>query len=1026
MSVALVTASAGTGKTHFVVGEVVAALTETDAPVAPEHIVAVTYTRVAAAELQERIRRALMANGEVDLARRIQNARIGTVHAVCQGLVEDFAFELGLAPKLKTIDDRVAEQTLARVIQTQLTSAELARADELSRRMREMSGFPGHVKALVDHARKVGMAPEVLRYAGERGRARLSELLPAAKSAAAIEKDMLDATARYLQRSEDGQRPRGELPFDVRIAREVHDGLTQHAPTRWQAWLSLCTNYTIKAAAEQHVFHPQLSADLLEAHDLLFAIAARSLESYAETKRAWGVVDFVDQELHALTLLRRSDLRARLSESVDFVVVDELQDSSPQQLEVFRELSSLARRSIWVGDRKQSIYSFRGADPALMNEALAVDVTERVAPLTVSYRSRGDLVAVTSAVFEQAFARHDPEAGTANITSAAPRDDQELGPVLEWWQTAEQGDHYDGGTEATQHDAIASGVVSLLNDETARVRQPNLGAARRPRCGDICVLVRTNDVARKVASSLQAAGLAAQWRRFGLMGTVEARMVSAGLRLWIDGTDALAAAEIARVLVYPDDIDAVMQLLVPGPTGPAVCELALVKALVATARTHVHAGVVSAVDHVIEALQLGAWAARVNDTQQRQANLSAVRALAVRTVARLHAQGRGATIASFIARLVELSQQHDDDDDRQGSVVSVDAVTVTTWHGSKGLEWPIVVLAELAYRAPKSVFGLHVERGQGGEQWPRYWLSPYTRKQARLRVGLNDVLKASAEFRRADREVTAEELRLLYVAWTRARDRLVLAGTPDAFRRGILSVLGLSAPEGPVRWAGVDVRLAIRRLVREPLAPPQRRPTVDFAPPQQRIHAPASVQPSSSVGRGTVEAYAILGAPIVPRVAFDDDTGMRFGTCVHALLAVDRPTTPVKARLSCARQLLMAHRVDHIADETDLLAVADRLWAHLQAQWPAHHVQAEVPVSQRFANGTVVRGQIDLLLTTATDAIVIDHKTYALGVDDSLDKAPEFAGQLRMYAAAAGAALGRPVSATYVHMPLSALFALVR
>jgi superfamily I DNA/RNA helicase len=83
-------------------------------------------------------------------------------------------------------------------------------------------------------------------------------------------------------------------------------------------------------------------------------VLAKVLDFYQEYKRKWGVVDFVDQEV--LTL--------------DLVLVDEFQDTSPMQLAIFLKLASLAKKSIWVGDQKQVIYGFRDADPALMDAAI--------------------------------------------------------------------------------------------------------------------------------------------------------------------------------------------------------------------------------------------------------------------------------------------------------------------------------------------------------------------------------------------------------------------------------------------------------------------------------------------------------------------------------------------------------------------------------------------------------------------------------------------------------------------------------
>ena len=98
----------------------------------------------------------------------------------------------------------------------------------------------------------------------------------------------------------------------------------------------------------------------------VFSCAAAAVLAYEEYKRAWGLVDFVDQERLALELLGKPELEQQLRERLQTVFVDEFQDTSPLQLAVFVAMSRLAGSSVWVGDPKQSIYRFRQTDPDLI------------------------------------------------------------------------------------------------------------------------------------------------------------------------------------------------------------------------------------------------------------------------------------------------------------------------------------------------------------------------------------------------------------------------------------------------------------------------------------------------------------------------------------------------------------------------------------------------------------------------------------------------------------------------------------
>src|SRR5699024_3087496 len=102
---------------------------------------------------------------------------------------------------------------------------------------------------------------------------------------------------------------------------------------------------------------------------LIVDTAIDSLDAYEEHKNRLGVMDFVDQKVQALDLLRPNDpVRRSIASKYRLLAVDEFQDSSPIQLSIFIELAELVDEVVWVGDRKQAIYGFRGADPELMND----------------------------------------------------------------------------------------------------------------------------------------------------------------------------------------------------------------------------------------------------------------------------------------------------------------------------------------------------------------------------------------------------------------------------------------------------------------------------------------------------------------------------------------------------------------------------------------------------------------------------------------------------------------------------------
>ena len=99
----------------------------------------------------------------------------------------------------------------------------------------------------------------------------------------------------------------------------------------------------------------------------VFDIALQAIKEYDDYKKRRGLIDYIDMEIHVNQLLNHPVVQGVMTEELDLLMVDEFQDTSPIQLEIFLKLSKFAQVSVWVGDPKQSIYGFRGAEPALMH-----------------------------------------------------------------------------------------------------------------------------------------------------------------------------------------------------------------------------------------------------------------------------------------------------------------------------------------------------------------------------------------------------------------------------------------------------------------------------------------------------------------------------------------------------------------------------------------------------------------------------------------------------------------------------------
>ena len=155
--------------------------------------------------------------------------------------------------------------------------------------------------------------------------------------------------------------------------------------------------------AASHVELIDFQQDIQNFIAQIFDIAAEAIAEYDRFKKQRGLIDYTDMEVLVRQLLDDPSVKNVLESELDLLMVDEFQDTSPIQLDVFLKLSKIAKHSIWVGDPKQSIYGFRGAEPRLMQAVIEHVGIRDEDILKDSWRSRPDIVAATNAIFKKAF-----------------------------------------------------------------------------------------------------------------------------------------------------------------------------------------------------------------------------------------------------------------------------------------------------------------------------------------------------------------------------------------------------------------------------------------------------------------------------------------------------------------------------------------------------------------------------------------------------------------------------------------------
>jgi ATP-dependent helicase/nuclease subunit A len=1065
----LVSASAGSGKTYRLSHEVRRALTAHDEPLPPHSLVAVTYTTKAQAELTSRLRRDLIEQGHLARAESLPLAYLGTVHAVCLRLIKEFALDAGLSPSVDGLPQEAARRLLQESLEWALDATLRARVEALAATLElnldsqtKNVDWIKPVEQIMTLARNNRLAPETLTGMAERSWAEFYALLgPPLSDGASLERQLrtdIEAAIAAIERLADGQN-NTQTALDT--LKDAQRALSK-GRLPWSEWNKLAKLSPGKRAllhveavhitAEQYITHPQFHTDVRELCGLLFQVAQVGLTAYAHWKEQRGLVDYVDMIDRALSLLDVPEVQAELTARLKLLVVDEFQDSSPVQLALFSRVHALCGRSLWVGDRKQCIFEYAGADPSLMDAVnrWAAERSGHTEILQKNYRSRPELVDLVSALFSRAFAGHghNAEEVVTSPTRQNPVELAALAPVGVWWVDCQR-----------EVDSIAEGVCRLLAEPSSTPVWDRQAQCMRPlQAHDIVVLVATNSKAEALASALKRRGITSALARTGLMTTPEGTLLVAALRFLADPHDTLASAELEALLGFPEgDHQGWLSSRIAahankdhtrgGPVLQTLNELRRRASAMAPSE---------AVDLVMSALDFAKVAWRWPDHQQRLSNLDALRALVVKYEARATYLREAASLQGLLRYFEEskLKTKHQDEErasDEQHVVGQSNAVALSTYHKSKGLEWPVVVLANLDHNKPRELFDVHPDPDRDtfdaedplGQRWIRYWPWPLGLQRG---ATLRDRAADSAVGKKLSQRESRERVRLLYVGFTRARDHLILA-------------VG-KTKKGDVRSACLDELKDAHGPLLELPVPHDGSPTVRVRGEYTSRHEskcrvwtltgadgnaaiteqhsrrwytfesrlpgalPYVVNPSDAINAGMKlpTAQVVFSERFSRRMPFEAPAKSwdEVGTAVHSFLAADDDDLSESQRHSLGERILLATGLNESFAAPHLIAASDALRQFVAKRWPHAKWHREVPlegVLDTPDGARAVRGTIDLWLETAEGGIVIDHKSYPGASSEWHTQALKHAPQLFTYGLALRASNKR-VLGYFVHFAI--------
>jgi ATP-dependent exoDNAse (exonuclease V) beta subunit len=1053
----LVSASAGSGKTFRLTQEVAGAVSPGSAhAIELEGLVGVTYTKKAQAELEARIRRKLLQEGHSERSSQLPLALLGTVHGVSLRLLKEFAIDAGLSPEVDVIagndGQRLLRAALERALSPELRESLDALADEFQlgwdARISRYD-WVSPIDDIMTLARSNRIAPALLPEMGRRSTRTLRELLrPPAADGAALERTLERAIGLAIDQLTDAGDETKKTAETLALLGSCAQSL-QRGRLRWNQWAKLTRLdpakklqslvEPVREAAAAYETHPRFAAHLTELTERVFEAAQVGLAAYADWKAQRGLLDYVDMIDRALEVVSVPEVEAELRDRLRLLVVDEFQDTSPIQLALFMRIHALSGRSVWVGDRKQCIFEYAGADPTLMDSVAgwALQSGGQGERLEQNFRSRRELVELTSSLFTSAFVAQGYTAEEVATTAARPDHAglERLPAAGLWW------------LEGNEAEALALGIARLLEAPEQTPVLDRVTSALRPlRARDLAVLVYSNAEAAKLSLALKARGIASVLPRVGLLITPEGTLVSAALRFLVDARDTLASAELDALTGFsgrtPDEwlaarIQASTEKVDSATASTWRADLEGLRAQMPVLAP------AEALDRVLSVLDVAALAVLWPEPEQRLANLEALRALAAQYEERCDYQREAATVQGLLRYFEETQQeirQRDEEraTDEQQVASSAAAVTISTFHKAKGLEWPVVIVSSLDRARRRDAFDVTPESDREafdatdplGGRWIRYWPWPLAQQ---TRAPIADRAAASPFGRAVSDRDHRERVRLLYVAFTRPRDHLILA--VPLLKKGprtdwldelhddqgpLLTLPEPDAPNPEIAIRGLTARLAIsprtwrldaRATTEEPNPIPLPSKRYWFARPARTN--PAEIAPYRITPSRAAQDSLALPTPHVlattrfaRRMAFTNANGTSWdviGTALHAFLAADYDHLEREPRRALADRILANAALGTMFSSDALLSASDAFRGYIDSRWPGARWHREIPISALLDTEHGVRrieGSIDMLLETPAGYVIVDHKSFPGRQDQWADRALSYAPQLLTYAKA--------------------------
>ena len=1018
-----VSAGAGSGKTYSLTQEIARMVSEGECKA--EQIILTTFTEPAANELREKVRSTLYSKGLYEAAMNIDNAAIGTIHSIAYQFVSRYWYLLGISANVSIMDNEGSKFCISQSLASLPSEADMNLFDNVlnsfnvtksikNKTVPDPDFWKEDLKNIIDKTVEMCIDEEQLKKAKEKSKKLLDDVFNWTS------KDISgDDVYKILDYASKSKEVSGNVKTKDSIAKHIHS---------IESVKDVCVNiYSINALAkliksdsETKKKHSDIAnyfedlykflprslnvKDLVESYiDAIFRLAIQWKKEYEEFKRKRCLLDFGDLLQKFDELLNNEEVVADIKSRYKVAFVDEFQDCSPLQVKSFERLSELMEKSVWVGDIKQAIYGFRGTNTERIKSIIDSFPKEKkkidengnmLDSLEHCWRSNETIVNLVNNIFcEKVFCGQLPK---ELIKLGMPKRKESDPPAPKERELRHV--HLDAKKSDDDYQLIADLIAKEISNGTYKANE-------------IAVLFRDKYGVQGCAEALKERGIAYN-ARFDNYTDDEnntddvSSFINAVVSFAAKGDNELSKAIIANRIVdgcsIPELIANRLQNIESEAKGKNwLSELHIIGRIADIRKAIGNQSVSAAVETLVVELNLADLIKRIDPAAPAYNYCSALEAKATTYEGICANFGMSSTLVGFVDYLKQHPIEYPGDDN---------GVSVMTYHKSKGLEWPCVILCSL-HKAPvvadKTFFGV---------------LTYNTAMDTSLRLipsAISDICSSimdrfeDNEFFQDIKSATINEAkRLMYVGMTRPKEQLILTtlkpkGKNDSKNdpaQWLLDIgcdtLDSHAEAKVINWGG-----AVWNHNVEPYVATEPRDVVseEFAilkqPTERQSFDGKFISPSKV--KTDKKLYSVeqcgLFADRISAIAIDgrDST---IGDFIHHLMCLWSGDRGIVGKLA-----------ESYGVKVDVEAVAvsvEKFWKWMEQTYgKPTSTERELPFSYTNDLGQIINGEIDLVYHTAEGDVLVDYKTYQGSVAYLMDKdsdfyAGKYGGQLALYEAA--------------------------